>query len=199
MSLAPTLSAYTVFANKDLREPEVHIVGEILGASDLESDNAFCVFQVKTGKYWSCVGGEEEGQTQTDYPEGEDEMVQWNHPLDLHYYTKTLEGWPKIIFEVWKLDSFGSKSLSGYSFINVPTTPGSHEIEALIWRPCGTQREEMAEFFLGESARLVNASMIHSGLKAKEDRHRITTKTVGKVHVRLDVLLRHVQDHHVET
>lgn len=143
MALSTALSAFSVFSNKNLREPEIHLIGEIVGASGLTSDNAFCVFQVKTGRYWSCVGGEEEGQTQTDYPSGENDMINWNHPLDLHYFTKTVEGWPKLIFEVWTLDSYGGKSLAGYGFMNLPSSPGTHEIESMLWRPCGTHREEL--------------------------------------------------------
>jgi len=188
-----------VSLNKDLKEPEVHIIGEIVGASDLETDNAFCVFQVKTGRYWSCVGGDEQGQTQVDYPSSEtDDMVIWNHPIDLHYYTKSVEGWPKLIFEVWHLDEFGGKVLSGYSFINVPTSSGAHELETGIWRPCGTHREEMAHFFTGDGPHLLNPDILHNPVKAKEDRHRLTTKHVGKIHLRLDVIVRYFAGHSVD-
>lgn len=54
---------------------------------------------------WVCVGGEESGQTQVDYPAAE-EMIVWNHPIDLHYYTKSIEGWPKIVFEVRSFSVF---------------------------------------------------------------------------------------------
>jgi len=101
MSLQSSLSAFAVYTNKDLREPEVHIIGEITGASELSVDNSYCAFEIKTGKFWSCVGGDVSGQTQVDYPDGgEGSMVIWNHPIDVHYYTKTLEGWPKLAFEV---------------------------------------------------------------------------------------------------
>jgi hypothetical protein len=107
----------------------VHIIGEIMGASQMDRvDNAFCAWEIQTGSQvcrpesrdrpclakmsltrivmfipsdpqWVCVGGEESGQTQVDYPMAE-EMIVWNHPIDLHYFTKSIEGWPKIVFEV---------------------------------------------------------------------------------------------------
>jgi hypothetical protein len=52
-----------------MAEPEVHVIGQLRGASGFESENAFCVFEVKHGSAWSLLGGESEGQTQTDYAE----------------------------------------------------------------------------------------------------------------------------------
>ena len=49
------------------KEPEVHLIGQITGASSFESDNAFCQFEVKAGTAWTCLGGDVEGQTQVDY------------------------------------------------------------------------------------------------------------------------------------
>ena len=49
------------------REPEVHLIGQIVGATGFESDNAFCQFEVKAGPAWSLLGGDSEGQTQVDY------------------------------------------------------------------------------------------------------------------------------------
>jgi hypothetical protein len=107
MSLKSKLSSHAVYSNEHLKEPEVHIIGEIIGATDLSVDNSFCAFEVIAGKYWSCVGGDTRGQTQVDYPDaGSDSMVVWNHPLDIHYYTKTIEGWPKMVFEVHILDLY---------------------------------------------------------------------------------------------
>jgi hypothetical protein len=48
-------------------EPEVHIIGQLCGAEGFETENAFCVFDVKCGPSWTLLGGETEGQTQTDY------------------------------------------------------------------------------------------------------------------------------------
>ncbi len=35
----------------------------------------------------------------------------WNHPLDLHFYTSSLAGWPQLVFEVGTLDFYGGKHL----------------------------------------------------------------------------------------
>jgi B9 domain-containing protein 2 len=208
--LSSALSSLAVYNNDDLREPELHIIGEIVGASSLDPNgdaagNAFCAWELKTGRYWNCVGGHESGQTQVDYPDSLDEsdagsgMAVWNHPMDVHYFTKTVEGWPRLSLEVWQLDTFGGKQVLGYGFANVPSAPGSHELAVHLWRPCGTHREEMAEWFLGQAPQLVDRAVVHSSAKAKEDRHRLTTKAAGTVHVRVEVIARNFARHGVQS
>ena len=48
--------------------PEVHIIGEILHGYQFSSSNAFAKFTIKSGDQWECVGGNQSGQTQVDYP-----------------------------------------------------------------------------------------------------------------------------------
>lgn len=55
--------------SKDLLELEVHVIGEIIGGTNFEFDNAFCTFEFTAGKLWELQGGEGKGQTQVDYPE----------------------------------------------------------------------------------------------------------------------------------
>jgi hypothetical protein len=43
---------------KQLLEPELHVIGEIIGGSGFGYDNAFATMEVKKGKEWVCVGGE---------------------------------------------------------------------------------------------------------------------------------------------
>jgi B9 domain-containing protein 2 len=133
--------------NKDLIEPELHVLGEIVGGSGFDSDNSFCFYELKTGDHWTLVGGEAKGQSQIDFPRGS--MHVWNHPLDLHFYTKTMQGWPRIILAVHNQDSYGGNQLIGYGFFFIPMTGGHHTLEVPIWRPQGTPSEEIYDFFLG--------------------------------------------------
>lgn len=178
-------------------EPEVHIVGEIVGGSKFDSDNSFCVFSVKRNKEWQCVGGEEQGQTQVDYPE-DGEFCVWNHPLDLHYYTKALQGWPQIVCEVWRLDDHCCKELLGYGFAYLPMSSGFHEIECSIWRPLGNRQEEVKKWFVGSSVRLRNKDVIHLPNQCLEDRGKIFTKNAGVVHLQIQVILRNMAPHQVK-
>jgi B9 domain-containing protein 2 len=87
-------------------EPEVHIIGQLVGGSGFTSDNALCAYTFHCGDTWECVEGEEQGQTQVDYP-ADGGTATWNHPIDLHYYAKTQQGWPYVVLEVYRLDEVG--------------------------------------------------------------------------------------------
>lgn len=90
-------------------------------------------------------------------------MSVWEHPIDLHLKTTTLQLWPKIVLKVaplpgcpaWLLRLPVSRLTSkccllqvfhrskniqrdefyGYSVISLPTMPGIHEFSSSVWRP----------------------------------------------------------------
>ncbi|CAM9475718.1 unnamed protein product, partial [Choristocarpus tenellus] len=70
--------------------PEVHFIGEILGGVGF-GRGISCRYLVEGGKHWTCLAGLESGQTHVVYTEPEDVVSTWNHPLDLHYTTKSIQ------------------------------------------------------------------------------------------------------------
>lgn len=85
---------------------EVHIIGQLLGACQFEHTRLFCKWSIQTGGTWNLVSGLKEGQTQVDSPQWE-EMTVWSHPIDLHFSTRGLHGWPRILVQVYHQDQFG--------------------------------------------------------------------------------------------
>lgn len=68
----------------------MHFIGEISGAEGFGSGIS-CRFRIEGGRHWTCLAGLEEGQTHvmhTDYGEA---FAPWNHPIDLHYTTKSIQ------------------------------------------------------------------------------------------------------------
>jgi len=162
------------------------------------SGNAFAGWEVKRGKEWKCVGGRERGQTQVDYPESGDSVI-WNHPIDLHFYTSSLVGWPQIVFEVGCLDFYGGKHLVGYGFCYLPTSSGVHSLDVPIWKPTGTPLEELAHFHLGGGPALVDTELIHQVNKAKEDRCHLFTQSMGSIQLHLEVTMRNFHLHKIQS
>ena len=75
---------------------------------------AGCVNHVQwgavAGRSWELLEGLDQGQTQLDQaPDGE--MVTWAHPVDLHYASRGLAGWPKLYFQVWSQDAYGRNDI----------------------------------------------------------------------------------------
>jgi len=38
-------------------------------------------------------------------------MTVWSHPIDVHYACHSPVGWPKLVFQVLKLDQYGRYDL----------------------------------------------------------------------------------------
>ena len=85
----------------------------------------FCKWSLHSGGAWKVLQGLREGQTQVDNP-SLGEIAYWCHPVDVHFATKGLQGWPKLHFQVYHQDSFGRNELIAYGFCHVPTSPGVH-------------------------------------------------------------------------
>ena len=109
---------------------EVHLIGELVGASDFQEDSLFCKWSVVTGGSWKVLQGLREGQTHVDGPSyGDGSQPKWGHPIDLHLATKGLQGWPKLHLQVFYQDSFGRNQLLSYGFSHIPTSPGIHKFD----------------------------------------------------------------------
>lgn len=105
-----------------------------------------------------------------------------------------IQGWPKINVEVWHLDTFGRAELYGYGVCHVPVTPGYHEIECVTWRPMGTVKDQITSYFVGGALQLKNPDLANSS----SDLYRLKTISMGKVHLRLNIILRNFDKYGVE-
>ncbi|XP_014666947.1 PREDICTED: B9 domain-containing protein 2-like [Priapulus caudatus] len=172
---------------------ELHILGQIVGASGFPDHSLFCKWGIHAGGAWKVLAGLREGQTQVDNPQNEDFAV-WAHPVDVHFATKGLQGWPKFHFQVWHQDTFGRNELYGYGFCHVPTSPGIHELECATWRPVGSLREQISQYFLGGGLQLRNPDLVYSGV----DRYKLHTQAMGKVQLHLGLVFRNFDKYGME-
>ena len=173
---------------------EVHVLGQIVGASHFQNKNVFCKWGVHAGPNFELLEGFAEGQSQVETP-FEEEMAVWAQPLDIHYACNGISGWPKLHFQVWSQDIHERNDICGYGFCHVPTTPGLHTVECPCWIPEGTQLEQIASFFIGGSPRLVHEDVAYS----PGDRFRLVTKSTGVVHVHFQVVLKNFDKYGVQS
>lgn len=174
----------------------MHIIGEIVGASDFDESNLFCKWELMTGNdKWSALEGTLAGQTQLSLAQHfNEDLVVWNHPMDVYLSTTSLEGWPRFRIEVWHEDSFGRNELSGYGFVHVPTGQGRHKVECVLWKPRGSFSERVFNFFFGTSSHLEHKDLVY----ADSERFDLFTESVGSVHFELEVLMRGFRNKGVE-
>jgi len=114
----------------------------------------------------------------------------WCHPIDAHFTTTSLEGFPRIVLEVWGLDEHDCASLVAYGFCSVPMASGTYNLSCKTWRPVGTSEEEMTRAFIKAGPQLKSSSAIFD--RFSDDRARLTTVGSGSVSVRLSVVLKHI-------
>lgn len=172
---------------------EVHIIGQILGASGFPENSLFCKWGIHAGSAWKLLAGVTEGQTQVDRP-SLGETAHWCHPVDVHYATKGVQGWPKLHVQVWHHDTYGREELYGYGFIHVPTSPGNHVLQCVTWQPVGSFRDQLLQEIVGGGPQLRYPNVIYSGA----DRHRLQTVTRGTVHLELNIIVRNFEKFGVE-
>eukprot|EP00164_Ancoracysta_twista_P001355 GFYU01001765.1.p1 GENE.GFYU01001765.1~~GFYU01001765.1.p1 ORF type:complete len:177 (+),score=25.31 GFYU01001765.1:180-710(+) len=173
---------------------EVHLIGQLAGATGFDDNHVFCKFWIVAGQQWRLIEGAAEGRTHIDLPEDEDCAV-WCHPIDVHYATSTLQGWPKFHCQVWRQDRFGRNELAAYGQCHIPSSPGMFDVECVTWRPLGTVAEETKAFFLGGTPQLKSSDLVTSG----GDRFRLRTVAMGAVHLKLGIMLKDFDKHSVKT
>jgi B9 domain-containing protein 2 len=178
-------------------QPEVHLVGEIVSGHGFGTAGGLaCKWRVEYGSRWSHVAGDQAGQTQLDYPStapwtSDPDVAVWSHPIDLHFATSAFQGWPKLLFQVWRADASMKLHVVGYGFVPVPFAAGHHELWVSLWRPLGTTKEELDVQLLGRTTELKNDDVLFNA--AWSERCRLRTVSTGKVLVHIGVLLRHFQ------
>ena len=178
--------------------PELHIIGEIISGDGFGSGIS-CRWILETGKYWSHVSGEQFGQTQTVYRnewQPFTDALTWNHPVDVHYTTNSIQGWPRLLVQVSGLDQFSRLRVLGYGFTHVPCQAGNWPLTVECWRPTGSLQDEMSTLFLGTTVELIDYDAIFA--KAWEQRCRLITVPSGRVHVNLNIVHRHFEEHNVD-
>jgi B9 domain-containing protein 2 len=183
----------------ELTVHEIHFIGELTGAFAGNSKSALsCQFRVECGNQWSVVDGETNGQTQYCYcypshsGTSRSHLLNccWNHPVDLHYFlgwnssdttennyncgaNSMLQGWPRMVLQVWELDCYNRILPVGYGFLHLPATSGTYDLTVPCWRPKGTYMEEIKAFFLGPTPQLADDTCIFG--RAWEDRCKLVT------------------------
>lgn len=174
-----------LFENESGLMAEVHVIGQVTGASGFGRSSLFCKWTLQLGGGWRVIEGLAEGQTQADCSEVGD-TVSWCHPVDIHLATRGIQGWPRLMVQVYRQDDLGRFDLCGYGIIHVPSRPGHHSVDCPTWRPTGTFAEELRRSFLGGGPQLLSTEFIHSGL----ERYRLRTIPSGTVHFNLGIILR---------
>ncbi|GLC36538.1 hypothetical protein PLESTB_000159200 [Pleodorina starrii] len=176
---------------------DLHLVGEIVGASGFSCPMLFCRWELlyEPAKSWKVLRGLTKGATHACCAEmEEEEMVVWEHPLDIHMQTQSLQGWPSLLLRVHSRDETTNRDVFvSYALVKLPTSPGLHHLSCHTWFAVESSRAAGRSFFgwyTGLTPRLEDESFITS-LRQREDAGAfICTVGAGEVHLRLNILTK---------
>ena len=173
--------------------PEIHFIGEVKEGEGFNHTFISVKFSFEWGKSWSHLGGDDSSQTQ--YASSDDGVHVFNHPVDLHFASFSMKGWPRIVIQAWECDEYGRSILAGYGFAHLPTEAGCHDLDIHCFRPCGTFAEELESFFLGRTSKLEDDDLVFA--RAWEARSNLVTSSSGIVRLSLTVILRFFDHYNV--
>ncbi|KAI1293838.1 B9 domain-containing protein 2 [Halotydeus destructor] len=164
---------------------EVHVFGQLVGGTGFSNSRLSCKWTLRQGTNWNIVEGLTEGITQQDDPQAGN-FSYWCHPLDIHFLTSGIQGWPKLELEVWQQNVYGKSSLAGYGFVHLPSQPGFQRLECHTWKPVGDYRDQLYSLFTSGSLVLSNSNLVHDG----SDRHQLQTQASGIVVLELYTVIK---------
>lgn len=191
---------------------EVHVIGQIVGASGFTDQSLFAKWNLNTGSCWKALEGFTEGQTHlsikstltsktktTDTSESTESIEcpwhPWSHPIDVHYLAKGLQGWPRLELQVYGVDWLGKCNISAYGYLNLPSRPGYHELACYTWRPVGDFRRRLIDSITGYRMHLVDPSDIISN---GSNRNVLQSESMGTVRVNVTMVLKDFQEYGVD-
>jgi len=171
------------------KTPQVHLIGKIQSAQSFPCDTLYIKYSFKSGENWTLIQGLPSGETfQASSPYKS--LIPLEHPFDLNYSCKSIRGWPKLLLEVWQVDTAGRNSLSGYGQMTIPFEPGEYHQEIVCWRPKAGLWDRM----IGAYPELLYKDVIISS----NSRLGFKTESTGKIIVEISVVLKDFMNHGVK-
>ena len=128
----------------------------------------------------------------------------FSFPLDIHLVSSVhndasrVHNWPQIFFEVGSAGSWGRHYVEGYGYMKLPNRPGTYNECVSTWKPHGSIRQQMEDFFLGGSRHLSDHSSYVALPRPSErgpflNKYGFSTETSGKIRVRFNVVMHHAE------
>ncbi|XP_017765462.1 PREDICTED: tectonic-3-like [Eufriesea mexicana] len=167
---------------------ELHIIGRISSANNFKQSRLLCKWSFHAGNGWKILDGWGEGQTQESCDLYTNEPV-WDHPIDLHYTTQTLQNSPKVLLQIFYRDTHGRILFGSYGICNIPLSPGLHFIKCHTWKPIGSWKDRLKDKFLGVTLQLKSPSVLVNSM----DRFELLTESMGTVKIELYILTRNFE------
>ncbi|XP_033731555.1 Meckel syndrome type 1 protein-like isoform X1 [Pecten maximus] len=183
------------------------VYGEMECARDFEYDDLYLHFLVDLPKHWTADRSQQLSwvtQTCRTKVEGRDNVSYFSFPFNFELFYKDtsirdedkepLPHFPIIMVEVLSLDRWNRFRTEGYTYISIPTHPGTYRENARCWRPIGkSAAAELRRFFIGGSPELedITYTAIPSTFQGSHlSKYGFRTESTGTISTKLNVILQ---------
>eukprot|EP00667_Euglena_gracilis_P027988 EG_transcript_35205 len=162
---------------------DVFFVGQLQGAEEFRRKELFCSWRVIAGPHWQHVEGETFGQT---HIMADPETTVWAHPIDVHYRTPAIQGWPRILLQVYSQDHYNRPEVCGYGVAYLPPRGACRPLQVVTWTLQPSLWQQLRQLLLGGSEELSDETLLHS----MDERHRLHTRSSGTVLLTMTTAVR---------
>lgn len=111
---------------------------------------------------WSLLRGHDSGSSSFASAD-ENGFFDWSEPFEFQLSCTSLNGWPKLLFEVFSCDSNGRIEIAAYGWCHIPMSAGDCDRTIYCQRPQnGSFIENLHSKFLGSRSRYLNPEVVTS-------------------------------------
>mmetsp|Transcript_29429 Transcript_29429/g.73970 ORF Transcript_29429/g.73970 Transcript_29429/m.73970 type:complete len:296 (-) Transcript_29429:848-1735(-) len=118
---------------------DVHIIGSVVGCSGFSGSCMYARWTFKFEEAWGWIhqAGLTQGTTQPSQPyEDNNDFSVWEHPIDIHFKTTTLQKWPQLVLKIFHRSVYVQRDeFCAYAVCSLPTHAGHHQISCSAWQP----------------------------------------------------------------
>lgn len=143
-------------------------------------------------KYRIVTGNENWGVTHSGNLSGSaminstnDGRILVNHPIDAYFSSTSIEGFPYIVCEIWKLTNEGTKEFYAIGCSWIPFNPGYHNLIINLWRVvCLEGRNYSNGDLLPDHPNEICQYILNNSIREK-----ISSVSMGIVNINLNIIL----------
>ncbi|CAF0929463.1 unnamed protein product [Rotaria sordida] len=189
---------------------KLNVFGEIISGKNFDFDNTYVYYCLDLTNNWyvessTILSGYTHTASATTSSKYDD-IVYYSHPFEFELWYKPprvsadheLPRMPKIFFQISSLDSWGRHRIEGYTYIDIPSSPGFYNEHLSCWRPRGNSiYDELRRFYIGGSPELEDISYVAIPKLFESEpnntllsRFGFRTVSTGELNIRLNVVFQ---------
>ena len=168
--------------------PQLFVTGRLVNAIGFDTEEIYIKYKIIIGDNFTLLNGVLSGETFQAISNEEEgtNTINFDQPLNFNLKCDGIEGWPKIIFEVFSNDRDGRNCLIGYGTGYFPVKAGSSRLTINCWRPSDSTKSSLSETFLGNNNEFLDISAVYTTL----EKFGLNTISTSQINIEVDMIFK---------